>query len=513
MIELVNGAIYNVEADSELPMGILREFYADGHKDDLVCVSKASGEKIYLNSGSVADNVIDTDCQVLLQEGIFPKLYQNRQIYRGGVCILDALGNPVAIARYFPGFYKHFYQCDEKMIDTTVFDLYECLCLCDVNEYSVLIYQQCLNRYQGKVILFGEDWELFLPYLGNAPKDLRMVVTADEAILSRETKDCKTMYLKNFYSTVERHMERCRAGIFSYDEVMMLLYCFTRHKSFGGDYPGKKFFVMDGRFGFFGLLAMCSRLSAAYSYIASKEYIPIISIVSSDTSIYSDEEGEDIWAKFFEQPSGMELERIKEAAEVTVSSNLRITPGVEWLLKKIMYGDIIDLATDKYFNSRLRTYIREYQKSILIEPNRTLGVLIRGTDYTTNKPPGHAIQAAPEQVIDKIEKAKQEWKSFDWIFLATEDEEVLQKMRRKYGEKLRYIEQKRFCVQEGEYLYNLREKGEGWRIGRDYLCALAFLAKCESFIASGACNGTVFVKKINKGKFNHTYIFDLGVYE
>lgn len=172
----------------------------------------------------------------------------------------------------------------------------------------------------------------------------------------------------------------------------------------------------------------------------------------------------------------------------------------------------------EYFNDRLLQHIEGYRKRILQEPERTLGVLIRGTDYVASRPPGHAIQAAPELVIEKIrELSKKEW-NFKNIFVATEDAEALEKMKAAFGDSVRYVDQKRFVLQKGEFIADQKQKdtwksGDGWQYGADYLCAMVLLSECGFFIASGSCTGIGLVQKLEKDRQRPSYIFDLGVYE
>ena len=42
----------------------------------------------------------------------------------------------------------------------------------------------------------------------------------------------------------------------------------------------------------------------------------------------------------------------------------------------------------------------------------------------------------------------------------------------------------------------------------NYFYALKFLAKCNSFIASGSCSGTKMVLGFNDGRFEHQYIYN-----
>lgn len=169
-------------------------------------------------------------------------------------------------------------------------------------------------------------------------------------------------------------------------------------------------------------------------------------------------------------------------------------------------------------NGGVLQHIDGYRKRVLKEPEKTLGVLNRGTDYAASKPPGHAVQATPEQVIEKIrELSKGEW-SFKNIFVATEDAQALEKMKTAFGNRVKYVDQKRFVLQKGEYIAGQKEKdtwkpGDGWQYGADYLCAMVLLSGCGFFIASGSCTGTGLMQKLTPKGQQQSYIFDLGLYQ
>lgn len=178
----------------------------------------------------------------------------------------------------------------------------------------------------------------------------------------------------------------------------------------------------------------------------------------------------------------------------------------------------MDLMKPEYFNDRVLQHIDRYRKCLIPEPEKTLGVLIRGTDYVAVRPNGHAVQASTEQMIGKImELPGEEW-DYDNIFVATEDAEALMKMQRAFGDRVKYVDQKRFVLQKGEYIVYQKQKdtwkpGDGWQYGADYLCAMVLLSECGYFIASGGCTGTGLVNKLANGRHNRTYIFELGSYE
>ena len=325
------------------------------------------------------------------------------------------------------------------------------------------------------------------------------------------------MCLKVFASNVAGYMERCKSGLFSYDEIMNLVYYFTQHKVLS-EKADRKLYVIDIQCSGLGLVSMVNNFDVPCAYLTSKGYIPVINIVSSDNSIYSDYLGDDIWSKFFRQPTQMKHEDLQDIADVTVSPLTCVSFSAKWLMQQMTQCGTIDLMKLEYFNDRVLQHIDKYRKRILREPEKTLGVLIRGTDYVATRPKGHAVQATSEQMIEKIrELSKGKWQ-FEDIFVATEDAEILQKIRLAFGDRVKYVDQKRFVLQKGEYIEDQKEKdtwqlGDGWQYGADYLCAMVLLSECGFFIASGGCTGTELVQKLMKGKHCQSYIFDLGAYE
>lgn len=515
MIELVDGVIYSID-EEDLSQEILGLLCTREHRNDVICVTKENGIKIYINGEDVKNQQIDEECYEVAGENVFSQIYFNKHI-EGPVPLLAPEGTPIALAKYVRTSYDHTYDCDIRRIDTTVFDLYECICLKEVNEYSVLMYQQCFHTYKGKIVLFGKDWIDLLPYLGKGPEGADISVTDDESVLNQEIENKKTMTLDLFASNVAGYRERCEAGDFSYDEIMTLVYYFALHETVSEN-ADKKIYIIDVECGALGLVSMVNCFDVPCAYLISKGYIPIINIVSSDGSIYSDSPGDDIWCKFFRQPLEIRQEDLEDLGDVTISPVAGVTFAGKWLMQQMTRCGAIDLMKPEYFNDRLLQHIDGYRKRILREPEKTLGVLIRGTDYVAMKPKGHAVQATPEQVIEKIKELSKKGWDFENIFVATEDAEALSKMLAVFGDKVKYVEQKRFVLQKGEHIVDQKKKdtwksGDGWQYGADYLCAMVLLSECGFFIASGGCTGTGLVQKLAKDRQCQSYIFDLGLYE
>ena len=169
-------------------------------------------------------------------------------------------------------------------------------------------------------------------------------------------------------------------------------------------------------------------------------------------------------------------------------------PGIEW------------------FKEKLLKEMDEYAEAV-IEDKKMLGVYIRGTDYITTNKPGLGKHASVSEVIPVIH----EWMAadhFDGIFLATEDEDILRKMREEFGSLVRVVAQERFRVDEFKTVrligeledlkYKPEEKEEHIEdMTVNYFYAMYMLAKCDSFICFGESNGIDLVNCFNRGQFRY----------
>ncbi|MCR4842584.1 MAG: hypothetical protein K5840_04930 [Eubacterium sp.] len=530
MITTVKGGIYNLpQAPLDELVPIITDFFSDdNHADDLICITFEDGLGIYVNQASARsegfrdslatrmDSPGTDDCRLVAGTSVFRDAYLNPYIKDDGVIpVLDSEGNPLFLVKYFSTFYSHRYHGDRSLIDTRIFKDYDSIVLKELNEFSFLILTECLQDFDGTVILYGDEWDDFLNTLSLQPYELplRYIVTNDGTCIEQYATG-KTMFLGTFLSRPKGAPERAEAGIFSYDEAMIMLYCFCVRESRGEDFPENRYFIIDGGFSFLGLFAMTSNVSETAAFIAAQGYIPLVRITSSDRSIYSDYPGDDIWGKFFGQPAGHSLEEAANAKSVTLSPPLNTTYGIRYLMKKISRYDVVELGSAPFYNDAVRTRVDDAFDRFLPHPEKTLGVLIRGTDYTANKRPNHSIMASPEMIIDKIREIESERGSYEYIFCSTEDEEALTKMKEAFGERLLYTDQRRYTLRPGQYLRDIEnvEGQSGFDRGVEYLITIRLLSECRDFLASGNCAGTGNALTLNAGRYEHSYVFDLGVY-
>lgn len=178
----------------------------------------------------------------------------------------------------------------------------------------------------------------------------------------------------------------------------------------------------------------------------------------------------------------------------------------------IFYKSDAHVRTDMLSSSFLKE-IDEYYNGVFGD-QKVLGVLIRGTDYINLKLDGIRKQATPQEMMPVIDKWMAE-DGYERIFLATEDADILDVMYDRYGDKLVAIAQERHRLsdfKEGQYLSDVEkssdpmtyeEKVEDTTV--NYFYALVILSKCDSFMASGQCNGWDVVNSFNDGKFLRTW--------
>ncbi len=167
---------------------------------------------------------------------------------------------------------------------------------------------------------------------------------------------------------------------------------------------------------------------------------------------------------------------------------------------------------ESIFDDKFAADMKQYADAI-IGGKKVLGVLARGTDYRTNNLGADRIHATAEQMITVIEKWMEEDK-YDKIFLATEDKDNLEKIRAAFPGKVIAISQKRTNVREmkkkGATLIN--EYESKLRTGKayvdaledttvNYFYALYMLARSDSFLCSGMCNGWSTVNALKKDGF------------
>ena len=186
-------------------------------------------------------------------------------------------------------------------------------------------------------------------------------------------------------------------------------------------------------------------------------------------------------------------------------STLTATMFLDWVNPKL------DLSI---LNSRFLDELKEYADAVLGQ-RRILGVLIRGTDYLIVHKDGPRKMAGVDEMIPMIREWIDEF-GYEGIFLATEDSDVLARIRAEFGSSVRVIAQERHSVSdlEGHLLLAELEKKTAADYDADvaestvnYFYALYMLSRCSAFLCSGPCNGYDLAVGFNGGQYERTQLF------
>lgn len=175
---------------------------------------------------------------------------------------------------------------------------------------------------------------------------------------------------------------------------------------------------------------------------------------------------------------------------------------------------------DSILSDNFLKELQEYEE-VVIGDRRMLGILMRGTDYITSNQPGARRMATVEDMLPMIHAWMDE-DGYDAIFLATEDQDILDVMKEEFKGKIRVIAQERHRVSDFQNvtlisdLEKQEKTGDAYHAALEdttinYFYALYMLSKCESFLCSGHCNGWDVVQSFNHGRFKKCYKFQVGL--
>jgi hypothetical protein len=320
------------------------------------------------------------------------------------VIATDSEGNDALVLRWDSTTYVHNYTYSGSA-DLWFLDQYDVLLLYGCNEYSVELCLSALRLWKGKKVVFvGREWQYIIDLLPDI--DGKKCIWEDEIIEEDKAKITEgEMFLEiKSFMPHEETLDRYNRGIMSYDEVMAFTFLFSDKREFGEKNPNINFCVIDGNYGNLGIFALYEKAISLARYTKAKGFIPVIAINNElgEISIYQDSQGDEIWTKFFNQPEKFSLD------EVMQSKNVYFTPFLynARIMQYIMdgYCKEVELSWPSgIYNSKLKSYLEIKEKEYLPYPDKTLGVLARGTDFVNTRLSNHAIHASKEMIADKIE--------------------------------------------------------------------------------------------------------------
>lgn len=298
-----------------------------------------------------------------------------------------------------------------------------------------------------------------------------------------------------------------------------------RHVTFGEKNPNITFYIFrahwqeskNGFFNFFDrAIASCYRArQLGYELLVDmKNYYTEYAGIERYGTI-------NVWEDYYEQPSQYTLDEAYQSKNVILSrfddeqynypklSNEIYFSNKWWAEIYKVLGDMFQF----FPNQTLKEYIDKEIKRLGL-PRKVLGVLARGTDYISLKPKKHPIPYNTDLLINECRNRLLSG-AYEYIYIATEDLDILEKFQSNFGEKLLFSEQMRVRQDVKKVLMDIkfeREKDSYLR-GLEYCVVINVLAKCESLLANCNCYGAHGAIAINGGKYITCEILDAGIYD
>lgn len=266
-----------------------------------------------------------------------------------------------------------------------------------------------------------------------------------------------------------------------------------------------------------GLFAIYRQYIACIVQYLSSGYIPIIDLASTPNifngyNICSKKKNP--WEIFFNQPFGYTLENvIKNAKKIKYFECIKPhnIPLYYIFKNKVLLYYWQNIAY-KYIpiNNKIIKESNSIIKSLFKGSNNILGILLRGTDYLSNRPRGHPIPPKIELVFKDIKNMEKK-NRYKYIFLTTEDEIIRNTFINKLGKKLKYFKYKKRINYNYKNKTKLGEYIKGnINFMKIYLINIIILSNCLDIICART-SGSIGAFILSKG-FRNVKVYFLGEY-
>lgn len=247
-------------------------------------------------------------------------------------------------------------------------------------------------------------------------------------------------------------------------------------KSFGDLNKDKIFYVIKRSPGT-GLFSNVTFVINHLKICKKNNLIPIIDMENFKT-IYNEKKSikntNNAWEYYFQKLNKFSLEEVYQSKNVLITSDkffnfFTYNIDLDDEATKILQNDI------KINNILFKTYKKISQKFI---NNKVLGIHFRGTSY--KRSPGHPLPATIKQMY-KITNNLIKNEKIDKIFLVTEELNYLDFFKKKFSNKLIYIECCYRSNKNDAFEIYPRERHR-YKLGREALIETLLLSKCDHFI-------------------------------
>lgn len=271
-----------------------------------------------------------------------------------------------------------------------------------------------------------------------------------------------------------------------------------------------------------GLMSLFMNVARNLHYAKQQGYISVVDFKNYKTQ-YQCAEGTktNVWDWYFTQPSDVKLDEAYQSKNVILSGL-----EIQWFKTELFKTNYENQALRKLhdeifssidFNETVKKAVEDEMKKSGIVPENTLALYMRGTDYTSLKPPGHPVQPSVQQAVEKINEFLEKHEEIQNIFLVTEDGKIYEEIQNIYKEKCIITSFDSFIQNYDGKNYLSHDESikelanSAYERGLNYLIKLIILSKCKFFVG-GNTMGSWAACAFSEKNFEDKHIFDLGMY-
>ena len=260
----------------------------------------------------------------------------------------------------------------------------------------------------------------------------------------------------------------------------------------GDKEKGKVLYLINEKYAYYGFGAILREVLDGCMVADELGFYPVVTV--SEDSPYAEAKGflgkNNPWEYYFEQPAGIGMETYEQGFKTTVMSRDDLAMINErynnngYRLSKEYFAEAARIW-GKYIRIRkeLEVELQDEIKKVLGDGKKILGVQARGTDFN-RKFYNHPRPIAAEDYFEQIDKIIDK---YEYIFLATEDQNNLDKFIAKYGDRLIYYKDiMRSSTIDSPILIkdkNLKRKdNHKYNLAKDVMLDMMSLMQCTGII-------------------------------
>lgn len=269
-----------------------------------------------------------------------------------------------------------------------------------------------------------------------------------------------------------------------------------------------------------GLFAYYITNLAWIEYALRNDYIPVIDMKNYANTFHMQGEVGKIntYEYYFEQPCSISVDEALKSSKARYIwkdiPDFHPNESLDFLYHEEIVNYYHRLAS-KYavFSPNAKKFLNKVKNDVFGQcssNDRILGVLARGTDYTTLKPYYHPIQPDVNAIIQKVNEYREKY-NCSKIYVATEDAGILERLKKEYGNNLLYTNQKRIAATNTFLNFNKEFTSRTpEERGLDNLASIYCLSLCNGIVV-GRTSGTVGAVLLAE-RYEFKYIFSTGRY-